>query len=151
MFAGDYALTLDEKNRLVIPAMFRSFIAASDREGLFLLVRPTRTERCLRAYPATYMQKVKLNILREAGKVEDPEEFLRAVMPQMQFTPLDSQGRFVVPQKLVDYAGLGREVLMVGMTEWIEVWDPKEYRVASERSREKYKDRLGRVLWAEGS
>jgi MraZ protein len=151
MFAGDFAASMDEKGRLVLPAMFRTFITAEDREGVFILVKPTRTERCLRIYPATYMKKVKAKILREAGKVEEPEEFLRAVMPQMTYAALDSQSRFLVPPRLVDYAGLGREVLMVGMTEWIEVWDPKEYAAASERSREKYKDKLGRLLWAEGT
>ena len=151
MFAGDFEATLDEKSRLVLPAMFRTFLTGQDREGVFMVVKPTRTERCFRVYPPSYMQKVKARILREAGKTDEPEEFVRTVMQDMQYAALDGQSRFIVPGKLVDYAGLGREVLMVGTTEWIEVWDRKQYAASTERSREKFKDKLNRVLWAEES
>ena len=150
MFAGDCTVSMDEKNRLVVPAMFRVFLTPTDREGLLMATDPALAERCLRLYPRSYMDKLKARILREAGKADRPESFLRAVMPQMTYAALDGQSRFVVPGKWIDFAGLGREVLMVGMTEWIEVWDPREHQAETQRAREKYKDRLGTVLWAEG-
>ncbi len=150
MFAGDCTVSMDEKNRLVVPAIFRATLSQTDRDGLFMVADPAMAERCLRLYPRTYMDKVKARIMREASKADRPEFFLRAIMAQMNYAALDGQSRFVVPGKLIDYAGLGREVLMVGMPEWIEVWDPKEHEAETQRSREKYKDRLGRVLWAEG-
>lgn len=149
MFAGKFALTLDAKNRLVLPAKFRMFITTPERSGLFILVKPTRDERCLRLCPPAYMERIKSKMLKAAGQTGDPEEFMRAVTSQMEFAPLDSQSRFVVPQELVDYAGLAREVVMVGMADWIEVWNPEDYETVSSRSREKNQELLKRALWPE--
>jgi DNA-binding transcriptional regulator/RsmH inhibitor MraZ len=59
---------------------------------------------------------------------------------------MDSQSRFVVPQKLVDYAGLGREVVMVGMNDWLEIWDRGALKAQSEGSREKFGPLLTEAL-----
>lgn len=150
MFAGEFEVTLDEKNRLVLPAKFRMFVGEADKAGLFVMVKPTRTEKCLRLCPPSYMEsKVKPKLLKAASKSDSPEEFLRAVTSQMEFAPLDTQCRFVVPGRLADHAGLEKSVLLVGMTEWIEVWNPKEWQAAAERSLEKHKELLDRALWAE--
>ena len=76
MFAGEFALTLDEKNRLVLPAKFREFITNSDKPGLFIMVKPTRTEKCLRLAPPSYMEKIKAQISKVASQAPDPEDFL---------------------------------------------------------------------------
>ena len=63
-----------------------------------------------------------------------------------EFVPVDAQSRLVVPQKLMDYAGLKKDVLMVGNVDWIEVWNVGEYRAATESLDEEIGDR-SRAMW----
>jgi MraZ protein len=147
MFCGEYEHNLDEKSRLVIPAKFRAFIRDEhDREGFYLLVSPAPDEKCLRLYtPSVWRNQVRA-IRREAEKMDNPTEFYRLYAAQAEFIPADTQSRIVLPQKRLDEVGLSREILLVGTFQWIEVWDPGEYRDSRNRAREKYRENLTRSV-----
>lgn len=151
MFSGEQALTLDAKNRLVVPAKFRVFLTdPDDSKGFFVVVNPTRGERCLRLYPRSEWLRVQANLMKTANKAADPAEFLRLFASHAEFSPIDAQYRMVVPPKLVAFAHLGRDVVMVGNHTWLEIWDPGEWETVTEQTREKYRALLPRALWAHG-
>lgn len=150
-FCGEYGHTLDEKNRVVVPAKFRTFIRnEEDREGFFLLATPARDEKCLRLYtPSAWRRQVEV-IRKEADRAENPVELYRLYAGRAEFLPVDTQSRLVIPQKRLDEIGLSRELLLVGNFEWIEIWDPKEYAENQHRLREKYSSNLTRSLMPGG-
>ena len=147
MFAGEFKHTIDEKNRLVIPAKFRTFITdEGDRKGFFILASPIQTEHCLRLYTMNGWNLVTKQLMRNADGAKDPSRYLRFFSSRAEFAPIDSQSRIVVPQKLIEYAGLKDDVLMVGNVQWIEVWNQNEYRAATESLDEEIGDRV-KSLW----
>ena len=147
MFAGEFKHTIDEKNRLVIPAKFRTFITdEGDRKGFFILARPIQTELWLRLYRMNGWNEVTKQLMRNADGAKDPSRYLRFFSSRAEFAPIDSQSRIVVPQKLIEYAGLKDDVLMVGNVQWIEVWNQNEYRAATESLDEEIGDRV-KSLW----
>ncbi|HEX7900426.1 MAG TPA: division/cell wall cluster transcriptional repressor MraZ [Planctomycetota bacterium] len=147
MFAGEFKHTIDEKNRLVIPAKFRTFITdEGDRKGFFILASPIQTEHCLRLYTMNGWNQVTKQLMRNADGAKDPSRYLRFFSSRAEFAPIDSQSRIVVPQKLIEYAGLKDDVLMVGNVQWIEVWNQNEYRAATESLDEEIGDRV-KSLW----
>jgi MraZ protein len=147
MFLGEQSLTLDEKGRLVLPSKFRTFITdPEDLKGFFIVADPRRIDRCLRLYTRTGYAAQYAQVKAAAGKAEDSLRFLRIYAAHSEFAPMDSQSRFLVPQKLVDYAGLGRDVVMVGMNDWLEIWDRGELKAQSEGSREKFGTLLSEAL-----
>ncbi|MBI2900651.1 MAG: cell division/cell wall cluster transcriptional repressor MraZ [Planctomycetes bacterium] len=149
MFLGEFTHTLDEKNRIVIPASFRIFITdPQDREGFFVIVSPNPEERCLRLYTMSQWKRVSDRLREQAGKLEDPSAVLRFFATRGQFAPVDSQSRMVVPQKLLDHAGLRREVVLVGMMQWIEVWNVEEYREETQRLKSAPVD-VKKALWSD--
>ena len=149
MFSGEQGLTLDAKNRIVVPSKFRVFLTdPDDRKGFFVVVNPTRGERCLRLYPRSGWQRVQENLMKTADQAADPAEFLRLFASHAEFAPIDAQFRMVVPPKLVAFAHLGRDVVMVGNHTWLEIWDPGEWETVTEQTREKYRALLPRALWA---
>jgi MraZ protein len=147
MFLGEQSVTLDEKGRLVLPSKFRAFVTdTEDLKGFFIVADPRRVDRCLRLYTRTGYTAQYAQVKAAAGKSEDALRFLRVYAAHSEFAPMDSQSRFVVPQKLIDFAGLGREAVMVGMNEWLEIWDKGEFQAQSEGSREKFGPLLKEAL-----
>ena len=122
MLLGEYEHTIDDKNRLTLPAKFRQ---AFD-EGLVL----TRgIERCLNAYPrsewtATVESRLrKLDPLSKEGRLMQRYFFSGAAEVEV-----DKQGRVMVPSPLGDYAGLGKEVVVAGIRDHLEIWDRASWR-----------------------
>lgn len=147
MFLGEFTHAIDDKNRVVIPAKFRTFITdAQDREGFFIIVSPNPEERCLRLFTMSGWRKVSERLRDEAGKSEDPASTMRFFASRGEFCPMDSQSRLLIPQKLLDYAGLKREVIMIGNFDWIEIWNEDEYKSETERLKGAPVDRK-RALW----
>ena len=147
MFVGEFSHAIDEKNRLVLPAKFRAFITdPEDKKGFFIVASPIPGEHCLRLYTMTGWKQVAAKLREEANKAKDPARYLRFFASRGEFGVLDSQHRLVVPQKLMDYAGLKKDVLMVGNVDWIEVWNVGEYRAATESLDEEIGDR-NRAMW----
>jgi len=147
MFAGEFRHTVDAKNRLVIPAKFRAFVTdVEDRKGFYVMASPVSGEHCLRLYTNAGWDKVVRSLRRQADKAKDPAKFLRFFASRGEFAAIDAQSRLVIPQKLMDYAGLKKDVLMVGNFDWIEVWNQDEYRAATESLDEEITDR-NRALW----
>jgi MraZ protein len=132
---------------MVIPAKFRAFITdADDKKGFFVMASPVSGEHCLRMYTSHGWQKVSRNLKLEADKTKDPARYMRYFASRAEFSGIDAQSRLVIPQKLMDYAGLKKEVLMVGNYDWIEVWNVDEYRAATESLDEEIPDR-SRAIW----
>lgn len=147
MFVGEFTHAIDEKNRLVLPAKFRAFIVdGEDKKGFFIVASPVPGEHCLRLYTMTGWKPVAAKLREEANKSKDPARYMRYFASRGEFVPLDAQSRLVVPQKLMDYAGLKKDVLMVGNVDWIEVWNVGEYRAATESLDEEIGDR-NRAMW----
>lgn len=147
MFVGEFTHAIDEKNRLVLPSKFRAFITdPEDKKGFFIVASPIPGEHCLRLYTMSGWRQVAAKLREEANKAKDPARYLRFFASRGEFGALDSQHRLVVPQKLIDYAGLQKDVLMVGNVDWIEVWNVGEYRAATESLDEEIGDR-NRAMW----
>ena len=147
MFLGEVTHTIDEKNRLVLPAKFRAFINdPEDKKGFFIVASPVPGEHCLRLYTKSGWKPVENKLRQEANKSKDPARYMRYFASRGEFVPVDAQSRLVVPQKLMDYAGLKKDVLMVGNVDWIEVWNVGEYRAATESLDEEIGDR-NRAMW----
>jgi MraZ protein len=147
MFAGEFRHTIDAKNRLVIPAKFRAFVTdPEDRKGFFVMASPVSGEHCLRLYTNAGWRRVSRSLHQQADRAKDPAKFLRFFASRGEFATIDAQSRLVIPQKLMDYAGIKKDVLMVGNFDWIEVWNVDEYRAATESLDEEISDR-NRALW----
>ena len=147
MFVGEFRHTIDAKNRMVIPAKFRAFIVdPQDKKGFFVMASPVTTEHCLRLYTMGGWQKLATTLRLKADEAKDPARYMRFFASRGEFAGIDAQSRVVIPQKLMDYAGLQKEVLMVGNYDWIEVWNVEEYRAATESLDEEIPDR-SRAIW----
>jgi MraZ protein len=122
MLLGEHDHTLDEKNRLTLPAKVRQAFA-----GGVVLTRGLDT--CVEAYPvADWQQLVQsrlagLNSLSHETRVLERFYYTGAVEAKP-----DKQGRVMLPPALIEHAGLDREVVVVGMRDRLEIWDRAAWR-----------------------
>jgi transcriptional regulator MraZ len=122
MLLGEYEHTLDEKNRLTLPARFRTALA-----GGVVLTRGL--DSCIEAYPSADWQQLVasrlagLNPLSHETRILERFYYTGAIEAQP-----DKQGRVMLPATLIEHAKLGREVAVVGMRGRFEIWDRAAWR-----------------------
>jgi MraZ protein len=117
MLLGEYAHTIDDKNRLTLPAKFRRAF----EDGIVV----TRgLDGCLHAWPQdAWAQLVdsrlsSLDLLSVQGRRLHRHFFSGA----SETTP-DKQGRVSIPPALLTHAKLGRDVVVAGINDHLEIWD----------------------------
>jgi MraZ protein len=117
MLLGEYEHTIDDKNRLTFPAKFRRSFA----DGVVL----TRgMDGCVYAYPRPRWQELVDGRLAGLDPLSGPARQLqRFVFGGAHDDDLDRQGRVVVPTHLIRHGRLGREVVVVGVNDRVEIWD----------------------------
>ena len=115
---GEYTHVIDAKGRLFIPAKFREELG-------YTFVVTKGLSKCLSVYPMEEWVKFegKINSLPTMQARQLQLFFIAAA----QDCELDGQGRVLVPQKLRDYAGLSKNIVVAGMTNHIEIWDEDEW------------------------
>ena len=118
---GKYPAKLDDKNRLFVPAKLRSELG----EDFYVTLGVNCGHRCLTIYTAAEWQTLSdnfnaLSLSQRAGATS------LIFMNATECTP-DKQFRFALTQFLIDYAGIGKEVMIVGRAGQAEIWDAKEF------------------------
>ncbi len=114
MLGGEYRHGLDAKNRIFIPAKLR------DELGQSFVVAKSIREKCLMVYSNQEWENYIAPLKAQKRKLsEQIMRFLHSSLTQV--TP-DSQGRIVLPQELIEHAGINRNVVVVGCGESAEIW-----------------------------
>ena len=120
MFLGTHFPKLDAKGRLILPARFRDDLAAG-------LVLTKGQERCLVVWPRAefevYSQRLRTNAQANAQVRAVTRVFFSSAFDES----VDAQGRLTIPPVLRDYAGLERELAVVGADTRIEIWSSRAW------------------------
>lgn len=123
MFSGDSYLSLDDKGRLAVPARFRDELKQSSNSQLVITVDPGSREPCLLLYPQCEWQTVVEQLRQMPNADPQVNIFRRAFVGRSVQLEMDRQGRILLPGKHREYAGLGSQVVLVGLISKFEIWD----------------------------
>lgn len=116
--------SLDSKGRLMLPPEYRDIISAASSSGGFTLVF---YNGCLVACP-TPEWEAQWEDLAPLRNLSPAEHALRSqLLGRAEDLELDSQGRVRISQALMRYAGLGKDVILVGMGSRFEIWDRRRF------------------------
>jgi MraZ protein len=121
MLLGEHEHSLDDKNRLTLPAKLREELG-----GTVVVTRGM--DGCLYAYARDDWERLAdriraLDPLSREARVMQRHFFAGAVQAE-----LDKQGRMVLPAALLAAAGIGREVTVAGVYDHLEIWDRAQWR-----------------------
>lgn len=120
-FIGEYTYSLDSKGRINIPAKFRQSLS-DDNEGTFVIARGM--DSCIWVYPLIQWKGIESNLRNLSSLSKINRTFVRNTARYASPSTYDKQGRIILTPSLIDYARLDKEVLIVGMVNKIEIWNP---------------------------
>lgn len=141
MFRGRFEHGIDGKGRLAIPSKFRETLSHDFDERLII----TNFDGCLWAYPAAEWKKVEDKVGALPQFKDEVKAIQRVFISAAVECPIDKSGRILIPATLREYAGIQKDVVLVGMTNRIEIWSKEKWARAFEDSQkdlEKMGDKL---------
>jgi len=131
VFFGTYTPKLDDKGRLFLPAKFRDELAGG-------LVVTRGQERCLTVWSVADFTRMTER-LREAPVTNKvTRDYVRMLFAAASQEVPDKQGRITVPAVLRDYASLGKDVMVIGAMNRVEIWDPASWAAYSEEQEQRF-------------
>lgn len=119
-FLGEYTPRLDEKGRLILPAKFRPAFAAG-------LIMTSGQERCLYVYTLAAFEQQFAQMRPGSYNQRETRDFQRLFLSAAHEETPDRQGRISVPTKLRAYAGLERDVAVIGVGTHVEIWNAQAW------------------------
>lgn len=133
-FYGQYRHSIDEKGRVSIPSAFRYLLMG--QRGSFFVNRGF--EGCIIAYPEEKWDGVVQMVKSIPLDDENTRWFKRQFFSAAKEVSTDQQGRVLLPQFLKDYAKIATDVVVVGVADYVEIWDAQTWDKAVEERMSSY-------------
>jgi MraZ protein len=122
MLLGEYEHTVDDKNRLTLPAKFREALAGG-------VVVTRGMDGCLFAYSRDdWLERFQSRVGGLDPLSREGRKLQRHFFSGAAEAELDKQGRIMIPATLLRYAGLQRDVVVAGVHDHLEIWDRETWR-----------------------
>lgn len=133
MFLGTHTPRLDDKARLILPAKFRDELSGG-------LVVTKGQERCLYVFPGAEFQRIADDLRKAPMTNKAARAYSRVFFASAHDETPDRQGRITIPAHLREYAGLHRELAVIGASSRVEVWDAANWQTYLADSEEAFAD-----------
>lgn len=136
MFRGRFVHTVDTKGRVAIPASFRTELSRRSERPPIL----TNMLECLALYPYDDWTHLEERLVGVDPLMLEGQDMQRFMISGATDTPLDAQGRILIPPFLREHARLEREVTLAGVGPRIEIWDKTRFDEQLARTQERFRE-----------
>ncbi len=135
-FSGEYEHALDAKGRVSMPARFRDVLRKAGEEEVAVVRFYFGKVHCVTVFRVDAWEEALERLVERPDLTREERAALEhAVRHQAKFIPVDEQGRIVLPPEAREYAGLRKEVMIVGDGRKFHIVDRETYRAASQSLR----------------
>ncbi len=149
-FYGQYQTTMDDKGRFALPAKLRSVLAGDNKpllEGNLIITKGL--EGCLSLYPQGEWTEIQNRLSSLNFTKRDYRYFGRRFYSSASTVSPDRNGRILIPSHLVREASLTKELQVIGVNRWIEIWSPERYQYYLEQYAGSYEEVAERLFSAD--
>lgn len=139
MLIGEYIHTLDDKKRLSLPVKFRKEMGKK-------IVLTSGLENCLWIFTLKQWEKISAKLSEMNMLRADNRSFNRYMFGSATEVEVDALGRMLVPDFLVERAGLKNKVALIGVQDRVEIWNEeawKAYKNVVEKEADSLAEKLG--------
>lgn len=120
MFIGEYQHALDNKNRIIVPSKFRDALGDN-----FVITKGL--DGCLYAYPMEEWKVLEEKLKKLPLTNKDARAFVRFFFSGANEVDVDKQGRALIPQNLLEYAEIKKEIVSIGVSTRLEIWSKEKW------------------------
>lgn len=122
LLTGTYPRTLDDKKRLALPKRVREELRGPTR--LFVTPGP---DQCLWLYSQEELERLADKLEQSSGPEPEVRIFRQLFFAQTEAVDVDRAGRILIPDRLIQFAGLKHDVVMTGRRDRLELWDAERW------------------------
>jgi MraZ protein len=123
LLTGTHPRTLDDKKRMALPKRLREQLGQP--ETLFVTPGP---DQCLWVYTQQGLERLAERLDQAPATDAEARVFRRLYFAQTEAVDLDRSGRVLIPERLGQFAGLQREVVLIGVRDHLELWDAARWQ-----------------------
>lgn len=120
MFLGSYTPKLDDKGRIILPAKYRDELASG-------MVMTRGQEHCIYVFSQREFESLHEKVRQAPVTSKQARDYLRVFLSGASAETPDKQNRVTVPGPLRNYAGLDRDLVVIGAGSRAEIWDAKTW------------------------
>jgi MraZ protein len=142
VFLSTFENKLDRKGRVSVPASFRAVLERQDSLGIILY--PSFKHACIEGNGDERIQEI-VNSIDALDAFSDEAENLQTILADARQLTIDSDGRIILPQDFINYAGLDGAATFVGLGKSFQIWKPDVFLKHRDRNRERARE-LGATL-----
>jgi len=124
MFIGEYRHNTDSKGRIIVPARFRDELG----NRLFLT---KGLDGCITVYTPTQWDTIIEELNKLPNTKKESRQYIRMVTSSAAECEVDSAGRILMPQNLMDDAGIRKECVVLGVSNHVEIWAVDRWKAYS--------------------
>ncbi|MEA3286135.1 MAG: division/cell wall cluster transcriptional repressor MraZ [Candidatus Marinimicrobia bacterium] len=121
-FTGEFRYSIDAKGRVNVPSKFRKALPETS-EDTFVVTRGL--DENIVAYSLDKWQQIEEELLKLSSRLPGHRAYKRQATRFATSLKFDSQGRVAIPVNLLQHAGIDKDVVIIGMIDEIEIWDPE--------------------------
>lgn len=150
-FYGQYQTTMDTKGRIALPAKLRSVKGKAKKSMLQGgLIVTQGMEGCLSLYPEGEWADIQKRLASLNFTQKDFRFFSRRFYSSAGAVTPDRNGRILIPAHLIQHADLKHDILVIGVSRWVEIWNPERYRYYLDQFSKSYEEVAERLFAGDG-
>jgi MraZ protein len=123
LLTGTHPRTLDDKKRMALPKRVRELL----QEPTTLFVTPG-PDQSLWLYTQAGLEELSLKLDQTPATDAEARVFRRLYFAQTEAVDVDRSGRILIPDRLVQFAGMKHEVVLIGVRDHLELWDAERWQ-----------------------
>ncbi len=142
-FTSEYDCKLDAKGRLILPARIKANLPSDQGNELVIGLG---FDQCLVVYPIAEFRKIYSKIAGLSDFNPEYRKLQRNFFRGNTVVELDNSGRFLIPRNMLQYAAIEKEVIVIGMGNKVEIWNPEQYRLQLYHDQAEFSENVQKYL-----
>ena len=143
MFYGEFEHSLDKKGRIIIPSKFRDIAKAHFIEKFYI---NRGLDKCLFMFTEEEWKNQETKLKALTFTKADARKFNRLYFSGATEVIPDSQGRILIPKNLKDFAGIKKDVFLIGVSNMIEIWDSITWKQFYDTNKASYEEIAEKII-----